>query len=355
MKNIPPEAVRAASALFGGKAPLKWRRLAPDASARCFWRLQRADRSETRVLMSGPDRQENLAWLLLGRELWLSGLPLPRIFGALPEEGCFLMEDLGDVRLDSLAAALEPGGGPPGAGAAMEAWRGAVRTLAAFHARALPAVSRLSRWFSREYDPPFALEFEWGYFLSGLRLLKIPFAARPSSGDQVLGLAEALCAGPKVFIHRDYQSRNIMLKNGGPRIVDWQGGRLGPAAYDLASLLWDPYVSLSDGQRGDLARLYLEEWRAAAPYGPDAGGEGGEGAFLGRLMAAAFLRLSQAFGAYAKLSAAGGRPEYARHLAPAAWRLWELAEQIGLMTEKPLRAAAQELGDRAGAEPEAGA
>ena len=76
-------------------------------------------------------------------------------------------------------------------------------------------------------------------------------------------LAESVDSFPKAVVHRDFQSQNIMItRNGTPRLIDYQGARMGPPAYDLASILWDPYYRLEEDMRERLVCCYIEKMRA---------------------------------------------------------------------------------------------
>src|SRR3954454_18197537 len=71
-------------------------------------------------------------------------------------------------------------------------------------------------------------------------------------------MAESLAALPRVLVHRDFQSQNIIVRNGLAYLIDFQGMRPGLPEYDVASLLYDPYVDLSDLARIELATYYIE-------------------------------------------------------------------------------------------------
>ena len=71
-------------------------------------------------------------------------------------------------------------------------------------------------------------------------------------------LTGALPPGPNYFLHRDFQSRNLFITSGRLRVIDFQGGRLGPLGYDVASLLIDPYVNLSPAWQAELLDYYLD-------------------------------------------------------------------------------------------------
>jgi aminoglycoside/choline kinase family phosphotransferase len=71
------------------------------------------------------------------------------------------------------------------------------------------------------------------------------------------GIAERLASEPRVLCHRDYHSRNLMLHDGSLHIIDFQDARMGPDTYDLASLLRDSYVDLTDRERDELIAYFL--------------------------------------------------------------------------------------------------
>ena len=111
--------------------------------------------------------------------------------------------------------------------------------------------------------------------------------------QELAGVGRRLLAAPPALLHRDLQSSNILIHNGAPWLIDYQGMRFGPAVYDLASLLCDPYVELPDDMIARLVDYYAA--RSA------------DGAGVRRLFwYGAIQRLAQALGAFAKL---GGQPD----------------------------------------------
>jgi hypothetical protein len=118
-----------------------------------------------------------------------------------------------------------------------------------------------------------------------------------------------------------------MVHAGGPRIIDYQGARLAPPAYDLASVLWDPYHRLDDGMRERLLAYYLDEINADRASSFD------ERAFGDSLVACRLQRHMQALGAYGFLSEVKGKKYFLKHV-PEALRL--LQEDIaGVRREYP--------------------
>jgi aminoglycoside/choline kinase family phosphotransferase len=161
------------------------------------------------------------------------------------------------------------------------------------------------------YDRETILKYESQYFLQafahdycGARIDSAQLAA------ELAVLAErAAGAGPLVFLHRDFQSRNLLLRQGRIRVVDFQGGRLGPAGYDLASLLIDPYVGLSDQEKAGIFEHYLSLARERGLLEEDG--------FRRDYPVLALQRNLQVLGAFGFLTMVKGRPGFARHIPPA--------------------------------------
>jgi len=116
-----------------------------------------------------------------------------------------------------------------------------------------------------------------------------------------------------------------MVHAGGPRIIDYQGARMAPPAYDVASVLWDPYHRLDDGMRERLLAYYLDEMKAdpAHPFH--------EAAFRDSLLACRLQRHMQALGAYGFLSEVKGKKYFLKHV-PEALRL--LREDVAAVRQE---------------------
>ncbi len=134
-------------------------------------------------------------------------------------------------------------------------------------------------------------------------------------------LAENLAALPRTLVHRDFQSQNIIVRDGRSWMIDYQGVREGRPEYDVASLLYDPYVNLSAAERAELF-TYYQNLRKETD-----GGEVTEEV----LAMAACQRLMQALGAYGKLGMADGKTAFLRHIPAAVANLQEVLGQSGLL------------------------
>ena len=166
--------------------------------------------------------------------------------------------------------------------------------------------------------PPFDMEtWEWEHALFAKFCLGAQYQMKmPAAVAEELGNVAALLERePKALVHRDFQSTNVLWKDNELAFIDFQGMRLGPAAYDLASLVYDPYVTFTDGERRALVSLYAKA--AGCPE------------LVKILPYAAVQRLSQCLGAYGRLASVG-QPQFRKHVAPALANLKAAAEKAGL-------------------------
>ncbi len=171
-------------------------------------------------------------------------------------------------------------------------------------------------------EPPFdeaLYEWEQEYFLTHFVQGHL---ARDSKADQYAPAHEALktlrkrlAREPRCLVHRDFQSQNVLLLDGHAWLVDYQGLRPGLAEYDLASLLFDPYVSLSPQERSDLLDYYA-----------GLRGLGGQ-ELRQRFWLCAAQRLMQALGAYGNLSRNMGKPHFLQHIPAAVANLTHVCER----------------------------
>lgn len=145
-----------------------------------------------------------------------------------------------------------------------------------------------------------------------------------SFSDELDRLAQMADSYPKTVIHRDFQCQNIMVKDDQPRIIDYQGARIGPPAYDIASILWDPYYRMDDRLRESLLKYYISRMSECLEgFDPED--------FLESLLPCRMQRHMQALGAYGFLSTAKGKGYFLKFV-PEALRL--LKEECDIVREK---------------------
>jgi N-acetylmuramate 1-kinase len=230
------------------------RRLHGDGSCRRFFRLSLNGKSLCLVVApattEGNDIREARAAGMIGLHLQGRGVPVPSIYGWQQESGLILFEDLGDIRLHDLVASEE----------SLRPWyRQIMEQLVHMQLACVQDFDAGWCWDTPRYDQELMISRESRYFLRSFWQEMLGREVPEGINDEFREIA-AQAAGkiPDVFLHRDFQSRNIMIKEGLVRFIDYQGGRLGPPGYDPASLLIDPYAALSLGFQEELLQYYLD-------------------------------------------------------------------------------------------------
>jgi NDP-sugar pyrophosphorylase family protein/aminoglycoside/choline kinase family phosphotransferase len=276
-------------------------------SDRRYFRVRHAGR--TAVLMEcrrgDPDFERHLAYTgFFARHR----VPVPALLAVDGTSKRALFEDLGDT---SLYAHLQL---PHDARSIESLYREALQRLLAIHATATDHVDECPILAARIFDYNY-LRWETTYFLDrfvdGLRKRRIE--NRPAVDAELHRLAQRVDGYARGIIHRDFQCQNIMIHAGAPRIIDYQGARMAPPAYDIASFLWDPYHRLDDRVRERLLAYYLGEMSARRPTFD-------EKSFRESLVACRLQRHMQALGAYGFLAEVRGKTYFLKHV-PEALRL----------------------------------
>ncbi len=284
--------------------------LTPDGSLRRFFRMIRSDGS--RVIGIAPPvgdssglREASSAWQI-GRHLFARGIAVPELYGFDNQNGLLLCEDLGDVRLHELV--LEYG---TSSEQVVDLYRRSVVWLARMQVRGRENFDCSWCWDTERYDREVMLKRESGYFLQALcRDMLNLVVEEQALQEEFIGLADrAEQADASFFMHRDFQSRNIMVHQERVRFIDFQGGRLGPAPYDLASLLIDPYAALPIQLQDELLNLYLDEFTTLTSYDQQR--------FKDEYLVLALQRNLQILGAFAFLSKQRTRPFFYQFIKPS--------------------------------------
>jgi hypothetical protein len=304
-----------------------------DGSERLFFRVARHGESLCIGVSPHDGSARNLAEALsamaIGRHLFAQDVPVPRIVGADPETGLILFEDCGDIRLHDVLKKTEEGSAAEH-DTKMEIYRRLIQVLAHMQSCGARGFNRQWCYDTPEYDTDVMVKKESEYFLN-------EFWHNLLQGEHCPGIAEefadiALNGGRGLrgfFLHRDFQCRNIMMSGTEIKIIDFQGGRLGPPAYDLASLLIDPYSDLTEEMRAALVRTYLAELHKYSEYD--------EQVFLRQYIYLALQRNLQILGAFSFLSQTRGKSFFQRYIHPALQSLSGILEKEELRGYSQLR------------------
>jgi aminoglycoside/choline kinase family phosphotransferase len=293
----------------GLSGPYRWQSLHGDGSERAFYRV--AIQNTTLVVVWSPPEDdhfpnENDSYVYMGNHLGEKGIPVPRIYAYWRSEGLTLMEDLGSIHLQDAVSSA--------AGKLAKLYDTGVELLLRMQVRATEDLDTRYCFDTPVYDPPFIVRreleyFEQSFLLGALDLesesydLELEFsrlASRASGGE-----------GRLFFLHRDFQSRNLMLRGEVLHVIDFQGARLGPPQYDLAALLLDPYVQLEDSIQQELLAAYSRRFSEMVGVSAEE--------FLETYPHLALCRNLQILAAFAFLTKIKLRSHFAQYIVPA-WR-----------------------------------
>ena len=233
-------------------------------------------------------REENVAFLEFSRHFRKHGLPVPEIYAEDLDQGAYLEEDLGDTTLFELLSKNRHG--EQIAPQVVEAYRKVIATLPRFQIEAGRDLNYKVCYPRGSFDRQ-SISWDLNYFkYYFLRLAGIPFNEQALE-DDFSRLTKFLLSAPRdYFLYRDFQSRNIMLRDGQPYFLDYQGGRKGALQYDVASLLYDAKADLPPELRQQLLDHYLETLRRFADVDREE--------FMRYYYSYVYIRIMQALGAY---------------------------------------------------------
>lgn len=278
-------------------------------SDRKFYRVRCSSEQSLILVKYNLEREENRHYVEIAQFLETHGIHAPRIYYHDTDEGLIWLEDLGERDLFSYRD---------------EPWL--VRR--AFYDSALDEVRKLHdlpesiciemrQHLPAEFNAAL-YSWEQSYFFENC--LGRYFQIEPARLERLAALpalseiAQRLAQLPRVLVHRDFQSQNILVRNGQAYLIDFQGMRPGLPQYDLASLFYDPYVDLSEAERDELLEHYCGEKPGAD--------------FLETLRLCAMQRLMQALGAYGFLGLVKDYKHFLQYIPKAVRSLHEVAGKI---------------------------
>lgn len=308
-----------------------------DGSDRRFFRTRWGGKAAVVILPQegAVGAAEARSYWKIGGHLRGAGLPVPEIYLYDRESGTVVVEDLGDAHLHGMV--LD------------RARRGDWKSVEGLYRKALRTLVRMQIKGGEGFDPGWchdtprydgrlALEREARYFLRFFvqRLCGRLTPAALEAELEGLALRVDGIQRKDFFLHRDFQSRNILVRGQGPWIIDFQGGRLGPLGYDPAALLHDPYVSLPGRLRSALLDFYWDEVRAGGAHeDPEA--------FRAEFRLLGLLRTLQVLGAYSFLHLVKGKRFFSAYIAPALSNLHAVLSHSDFDDCPGLRALASSL------------
>lgn len=248
--------------------PVVKSRLKGDGSDRGWFRLKSGN--QTLILgdhgiYAGKDNCEAGAFVKIGQHLHNRGVPVPRIFDANSFSGHVFVQDLGDTLLQQVVL------NHPNSIVTRKLYEKIIKALCHMWVEGAKGFDISWAYQSTHYDRRMILEQECRYFtesfLNGYIGLKIGFEDLAEDFNHLADRISAFTG--QGFMHRDFQSRNIMINGNQIYFIDFQAGRLGPIQYDLASLLIDPYTALSQELQAHLLEFCIHFLNSLIPVSPN--------------------------------------------------------------------------------------
>lgn len=272
---------------YYGKQPTVVEPMAGAGSNRKYYRLEAE--GEKAVGVCGTSVEENLAFIYLSRHFTERGMPMPKIYEVSDDSTHYLQKDLGKCSLYDKLAPARARGYKYGVEESVLLER-TIRGLAHLQTDGALGIEEDKLLSPRKMDVRAAM-FDLNYFkYMFLRAQDVPIDEILLE-DDMMKLSSDLCGEPcHTFLYRDFQARNVMLVEDQPNFIDYQGGRIGPLQYDVASFLWQASARYPEELKQKLIEAYLDELRSILPVNTDE--------FQEKLQGFVLLRTLQVLGAY---------------------------------------------------------
>jgi aminoglycoside/choline kinase family phosphotransferase len=271
---------------WSGEEALEILPLPESGSYRRYFRLK--GQTKTAIAVYNEDRKENIAFIEFSRHFKRKNLAVPEIYEVNLSENIYLQEDLGDTTLFAYITEHRPG---------VEFSDDLINILKKVLDELVLFQIKGSEGFDYSYCYPRAafdkqsMMWDLNYFkYYFLKLAKIPFDEQDLENDFLKFSDFLLEAKTDYFLYRDFQTRNIMIRDEKPYFIDYQGGRKGALQYDLASLLYDAKADIPQEVRNSLRKFYIEKLSEFQDVDKDK--------FNGYYFGYVLIRIMQAMGAF---------------------------------------------------------
>lgn len=308
--------------LFGG-SDLQITALPRSGSDRRYFRI--IDRDRSVIGAYNPNLEENEAFVGFTNHFLSKSLPVPEIYGYLPDRYIYYLKDLGDINLytwlhdrEDISDFNEE---------TKDLYRKIFDNLILFQTEGIKGLNLDLCYPHRSFDRQ-SMMWDLNYFkYMLLKLLAVPFNERNLEHDFVSLADYLLEAGQEYFLYRDFQTANVMVVKGLPWFIDYQGGRTGAPQYDVASLLYDAKIPMIQPNRDELLDYYIEKFCMVT------GGD--KEKFRGYYSGFSMIRVMQALGAFGFRGLYEQKPTFTESIVPGVHLLIQLAEKAGNHIDLP--------------------
>jgi len=278
--------------------------LPKSGSDRKYFRI--FDGNKTVIGAYNANLEENEAFIGFTNHFIKQGLPVPEIFGYKPDEFIYYLKDLGDNNLytwlhnkKNISIFDEE---------TKRLYRKILDKLIMFQTKGIDGLNLDLCYPHKSFDRQ-SMMWDMNYFkYMLLKLLAVPFSERQLEHDFNSLCDYLLETGQDYFLYRDFQTANIMVVGNEPWFIDYQGGRKGAPQYDVASLLYDAKIPMSEKDREELLGYYIDNFCTVS--GED------KQKFRGYYSGFSMIRLMQALGAFGFRGLYEQKPTFTDSIVP---------------------------------------
>lgn len=299
---------------YAGVAPTRVEALPRSGSDRRYFRV--FDGSKTVIGAFNANLEENEAFIGFTKHFLSKQLPVPEIFSYDPGKYIYFLRDLGDMNLYTWLhqrpdiSSFNP--------ETKDLYRKIFDTLIRFQVDGIDGLDLDLCYPHRSFDRQ-SMMWDLNYFkYMLLKLLAVPFNERHLEKDFNVLADFLLETGQNFFLYRDFQTANVMIMDGEPWFIDYQGGRKGAPQYDVASMLYDAKIPMSDKDREELLSYYVENFCVLT--GED------RKKFRAYYSGFSMIRVMQALGAFGFRGLYEKKPTFIESIVPGVHLLINLSE-----------------------------
>jgi aminoglycoside/choline kinase family phosphotransferase len=300
--------------LFGG-TDLKITPLPRSGSDRRYFRIIERDKSI--IGAYNPNPEENEAFIGFTRHFITKSLPVPEIYGYLPDKFIYYLKDLGDTNLYTwLHSRPDISNFNP---ETKDLYRKIIDKLILFQVEGIKGLDLDLCYPHKSFDRQ-SMMWDLNYFkYMLLKLLAVPFNERNLEHDFVSLSDYLLETGQDYFLYRDFQTANIMVIGDEPWFIDYQGGRKGAPQYDVASLLYDAKIPMNQVDRDEILDYYIEKFCTVSREDKNK--------FRGYYTGFSMIRVMQALGAFGFRGLYEQKPTFTESIVPGVQLLTQIISQ----------------------------
>ncbi|RLD49244.1 MAG: phosphotransferase enzyme family protein, partial [Bacteroidetes bacterium] len=286
--------------------------LPQSGSSRKYYRVK--SNNKTVLVVINNDYKENIAFINFSKTFKAAGIKVPLIYFENLNDNIYIIEDLGDTTLYSL---IEKNGIT---NEILSLYKKVISNLPKIQIEVGKKIN-YNLCYPRDKFDKQSMQWDLNYFkYFFLKLAHIDFYEQELENDFNELIKYLLDTDTSNFLFRDFQSRNIMIKNNTPYFIDYQGGRRGALQYDIASLLFDAKAKISNNIRKQLLDLYINELKKYT--------EINEQEFLNKYYAYVLIRIMQAMGAYGYRGYFAQKIHFLTSISPAVENLKYILTKI---------------------------